>query len=131
MKNQKIEALERELAVCRAQRADFADKLHKAKKRAERKRADARKFKEAQQRGYSEAQKAARAAQLATRKRNFDAPVERASYVRVVTLTRKLERANMKLEDAGLAHAAALEEKAALEATRSSVGGVFKISVSE
>ena len=60
-------ALERELAICRAERADFADKLHKAKKRAERKRADARKFKEAQQRGYSEAQKAARAAQLATR----------------------------------------------------------------
>ena len=42
--------------------------------------------KEAQQRGYSEAQKAARAAQLATRKRNFDAAVERASYVRVVML---------------------------------------------
>ena len=61
LRNQKIEALERELAICRAQRADFADKLAKAKKRAERKRADARKYKEAQQRGYSEAQKAARA----------------------------------------------------------------------
>ena len=104
-------ALERELAICRAERADFADKLHKAKKRAERKRADARKYLEAQQRGYSEAQKAARAAQLATRKRNFDAAVERASYVRVVTLTRKLERANKRLEDAGLAHAAALDVK--------------------
>ena len=76
LKNQKIEALERELAVCRAQRADKADKLHKAKKRAERKRADARKYKEAQQRGYSEAQKAARAAQLAMRQRNFDAAVD-------------------------------------------------------
>ena len=50
---------------------------------------DARKYKEAQQRGYSEAQKAARAAQLATRKRNFDAAVERASYVRVAMLTKK------------------------------------------
>ena len=104
-------ALERELAICRAERADFADKLHKAKKRAERKRADARKFKEAQQRGYSEAQKAARAAQLATRKQKFDAAVERASYVRVVMLTKKLARANKKLEDAGLAHAAALDVK--------------------
>ena len=37
-------ALERELAICRAQRADFAAKLAKAKKRAERKRADARKW---------------------------------------------------------------------------------------
>ncbi|EOD24721.1 hypothetical protein EMIHUDRAFT_206823 [Emiliania huxleyi CCMP1516] len=111
LKDQKIEALERELAVCRAQRAGFADKLHKVKKRAERKRADARKYKEAQQRGYSEAQKTARAAQLAMRKRNFDAAVERASYVRVVTLTKKLERANEKLADAGLAHAASLEVK--------------------
>merc|ERR1719446_1921649 len=111
LKDQKIEALERELAICRAERADFADKLHKAKKRAERKRADARKYLEAQQRGLSEAQKAARAAQLATRKRNFDAAVERASYVRVVMLTRKLERANRKLADAGLAHAASLKVK--------------------
>ena len=46
LKDQKIDALERKLAVCRAERADFADKLAKAKTRAERKRADARKYME-------------------------------------------------------------------------------------
>ena len=112
LRDQKIDALERELQVCRPERANFADRHQKALKRAARKRAARNELKEAQQRGYSEAQKAARAAQLATRKRNFDAAVERASYVRVVMLTKKLERANKKLADAGLAHVAALEEKA-------------------